>query len=250
MSNSYQRLPQSDDETSRPTLAPPVSADNDTTAAASGSDADRSYRPLRESIRSEFNRPPPATWKRVLLVLAVLLMGYVAVKLGGYGEKKPQVIYASRSVFRILFRTHHRGSSPTHDPSAGLSGYNSPAIFILLPTFLLPLPASLVRKPKIPLTRRYSEEHRYRPAASPVITEYLKDGRIRLRGASPGGVGVREEDLPMSKERKAVQEKKRVEEAKAAAAKMLKEKRQAIKEKRSARKAKKRGGKALGKSEI
>ena len=119
-----------------------------------------------------------------------------------------------------------------------------------LPANLAPYSALSSAGPKTPLTGRYSEEHRYRPAASPVITEYLKDGRIRLRGASPGGVGVREEDLPMSKERKAVQEKKRVEEAKAAAAKMLKEKRQAIKEKRSARKAKKRGGKALGKSEI
>ena len=32
---------------------------------------------------------------------------------------------------------------------------------------------------------RYSKEHKYRPAASPIITETLKDGRIRLRGAIP-----------------------------------------------------------------
>ncbi len=32
---------------------------------------------------------------------------------------------------------------------------------------------------------RYSKEHKYRPAASPIITETLRDGRIRLRGAIP-----------------------------------------------------------------
>ncbi|KZP02637.1 hypothetical protein FIBSPDRAFT_826379 [Athelia psychrophila] len=30
---------------------------------------------------------------------------------------------------------------------------------------------------------RYSKEHKFRPAASPVVTEKLKDGRVRLRGA-------------------------------------------------------------------
>ena len=30
---------------------------------------------------------------------------------------------------------------------------------------------------------RYSKEHKFRPAASPVITETLKDGRTRLRGS-------------------------------------------------------------------
>lgn len=34
------------------------------------------------------------------------------------------------------------------------------------------------------LPSRYSREHKYRPAASPVVTEVLKDGRIRLRGAN------------------------------------------------------------------
>ena len=64
---------------------------------------------------------------------------------------------------------------------------------------------------------RYSDEFKYRPAASPVITDYLKDGRIRLRGASVGGVGVREEDLPTSPEKERAEEKKRLEEAREAA---------------------------------
>ncbi|KAF8198498.1 hypothetical protein BJ912DRAFT_951587 [Pholiota molesta] len=39
------------------------------------------------------------------------------------------------------------------------------------------------RKPQIIHASRYSKEHKFRPAASPIITETLKDGRIRLRGA-------------------------------------------------------------------
>ncbi|KAG6813971.1 hypothetical protein H0H92_005226 [Tricholoma furcatifolium] len=32
---------------------------------------------------------------------------------------------------------------------------------------------------------RYSKEHKFRPAASPIITETLRDGRVRVRGAAP-----------------------------------------------------------------
>ncbi|KAJ6479562.1 hypothetical protein C8R45DRAFT_793729, partial [Mycena sanguinolenta] len=31
----------------------------------------------------------------------------------------------------------------------------------------------------------YSKEYKYRPAASPIITETLKDGRLRGYGAAP-----------------------------------------------------------------
>ena len=71
------------------------------------------------------------------------------------------------------------------------------------------------------LDDRYNDEFKYRPAASPVITEYLKDGRMRLRGASVGGVGVREEDVPKSGVQKLAEEKKRVVEAREAAKKRL-----------------------------
>ncbi|KLO17800.1 hypothetical protein SCHPADRAFT_994134 [Schizopora paradoxa] len=37
--------------------------------------------------------------------------------------------------------------------------------------------------PKVVHANRYSKDFKYRPAASPVITETLKDGRTRLRGA-------------------------------------------------------------------
>ncbi|CAL1715850.1 unnamed protein product [Somion occarium] len=32
---------------------------------------------------------------------------------------------------------------------------------------------------------RYSKDYKFRPAASPIITEKLKDGRMRVRGAQP-----------------------------------------------------------------
>ncbi|TFK28288.1 hypothetical protein FA15DRAFT_584624 [Coprinopsis marcescibilis] len=41
------------------------------------------------------------------------------------------------------------------------------------------------KRPQIVYASRYSKEYKYRPAASPIITETLKDGRILLRGATP-----------------------------------------------------------------
>ncbi|KAJ3825434.1 hypothetical protein EV361DRAFT_583585 [Lentinula raphanica] len=41
------------------------------------------------------------------------------------------------------------------------------------------------KKPQIIYANRYSAEHKFRPAASPIITETLKDGRLRIRGAGP-----------------------------------------------------------------
>lgn len=63
----------------------------------------------------------------------------------------------------------------------------------------------------------YSEEHKFRPAASPVITETLRDGRLRIRGASVGAYGVREEDIPESPAEKKAKEDKRRKEARDAA---------------------------------
>ncbi|ODO05376.1 hypothetical protein L198_02069 [Cryptococcus wingfieldii CBS 7118] len=73
------------------------------------------------------------------------------------------------------------------------------------------------KKPEIIYASRYSDEFKYRPAASPVITEHLKDGRIRLRGASIGGVGVKENDIPLTPAQKEKKDKERREEAKNAA---------------------------------
>ncbi|KAG8738822.1 hypothetical protein FRC12_016542 [Ceratobasidium sp. 428] len=37
-------------------------------------------------------------------------------------------------------------------------------------------------KPEIVYADRYSDKYKFRPAASPIITEKLNDGRIRIRG--------------------------------------------------------------------
>ncbi|WWC91605.1 uncharacterized protein L201_006551 [Kwoniella dendrophila CBS 6074] len=69
-------------------------------------------------------------------------------------------------------------------------------------------------KPTIIYASRYSDEHKYRPAASPVITEYLSGNRIRLRGASIGGVGISEDEIPLTQKQLESRDKKRREQAK------------------------------------
>ncbi|KAF8896921.1 hypothetical protein CPB85DRAFT_1328504 [Mucidula mucida] len=41
------------------------------------------------------------------------------------------------------------------------------------------------RKNKVVFAKRYSEQFKFRPAASPIITEALKGGGTKLRGALP-----------------------------------------------------------------
>ncbi|KAJ9095639.1 hypothetical protein QFC21_005511 [Naganishia friedmannii] len=68
-------------------------------------------------------------------------------------------------------------------------------------------------KPKVIYASRYSDEYKFRPAASPVITETLPDGRIRLRGASPAGVGIDASSLPKTPQQLAKERKEAEEEA-------------------------------------
>ncbi|KAH9847840.1 hypothetical protein C2E23DRAFT_740956 [Lenzites betulinus] len=59
-------------------------------------------------------------------------------------------------------------------------------LFLLfLMYFGIKLRASVAETPKVIHASRYSKEHKFRPAASPIITERLKDGRTRVRGAAP-----------------------------------------------------------------
>lgn len=81
MSSGYQPIPQTD-----PDASP---------RAGQSRPNDPSFRPLRASVQAEFNRPPPSWWKRALLILAVILMFWLTVKLGGM-NRKPEVIYAQR----------------------------------------------------------------------------------------------------------------------------------------------------------
>ncbi|KAL1412695.1 hypothetical protein Q8F55_000442 [Vanrija albida] len=79
------------------------------------------------------------------------------------------------------------------------------------------------KQPEVIYATRYSDEFKYRPAASPIITEHLKDGRIRIRGATPGGVGVRAEDMPKTPEQRAYELRVKKEEALEAAKQKFKD---------------------------
>ncbi|TFK31389.1 hypothetical protein BDQ12DRAFT_660557 [Crucibulum laeve] len=59
------------------------------------------------------------------------------------------------------------------------------------------------KKPEIVYASRYSKEFKYRPAASPIITETMKDGRIRLRGATPPPAAPTPQATDAKKKRKA-----------------------------------------------
>ncbi|KAG7531932.1 hypothetical protein FFLO_04000 [Filobasidium floriforme] len=148
-------------------------------------------RPMHADTRAAFNQPPPSRLSRAALIAGILLLLWVASKLGQWGQPvKPQIIYANR----------------------------------------------------------YSDEHKYRPAASPVITETLKDGRIRLRGANVAGVGIQATDLPktpqqIAREKKEI-EKKALEDAKVKLG--LKKKRTKEQEKKAHQKRMAKRGEAEG----
>ncbi|KAI0346253.1 hypothetical protein BDW22DRAFT_1352308 [Trametopsis cervina] len=90
------------------------------------SDIDELHARLHADPR--FNPPTPSIWKRVSLVILVVVLFWLGVTL-----RKP------------LMRP----------------------------------------PPEVLHAERYSEEFRYRPAASPIVTEVLADGTVRVRGAQP-----------------------------------------------------------------
>ncbi|KAI0701207.1 hypothetical protein BC835DRAFT_1265250 [Cytidiella melzeri] len=57
------------------------------------------------------------------------------------------------------------------------------AFVICLMYFAVTLRKTLAQAPETVQVQRYSDEYQFRPAASPVITEYLPNGNVRLRGA-------------------------------------------------------------------
>jgi hypothetical protein len=140
-------------------------------------------RPMHADTRAAFNPPQPSRLSRAALLVGLIFLIWVAAKLGQWGQAtEPQIIYANRLVHLTLFcRVQTRLSAHC-------------------------------------LISRYSDEHKYRPAASPVITETLRDGRIRLRGANVAGVGIQQTDVPktprqIANERKE-KEQKALDEAK------------------------------------
>jgi len=108
MSNTYQRLP-TDETPANPTdLGRPID---------DAREPDPSHRPLRAAVQAEFNRPPPSWWKRAALILSMVLMTWLTFKLGGMGNSKPKVIYATRFVsFLSSCSAFPSCLQPTHSP--------------------------------------------------------------------------------------------------------------------------------------
>lgn len=89
----YQPIPSSDpDQNASSAIDPPTSA-GEVEAEDDNVDIDIN-RPLRASTQREFNRQPPAIWKRVVLLLVILGMGYFSYRVARPG--KDRIIYAQR----------------------------------------------------------------------------------------------------------------------------------------------------------
>lgn len=117
---------------------------------SSSSNSSRASSP-EPTTDSHFSPPPPSPLKRFLLLTFVVLLLLVGFQMRSgllAAKKKPKVIHASRLVHELT----------------PMFGWNVTTLF---------------------LSARYSKEYKFRPAASPIITETLKDGRVRLRGALP-----------------------------------------------------------------
>lgn len=116
MSNRYQPIPTSED--SAPVPQP------ETLAEGQGEDRDRSHRPLRAGVEAEFNRRPPAWYKRAGLVLAIIFMAWIAIRLGSWNRStQPKVIYASRFVSPPLPSSAQMKRSPwSHADTDAMAG--------------------------------------------------------------------------------------------------------------------------------
>lgn len=119
----------------------------DSLSSSSSSSRSSSPEPAKDT---RFDRPQPSACRRLTLIVFFVLLFWLAFSLRNgllQAKKKPQIVYANRwDLFTI-------------DVVRGQVTYAS--------------------------NNRYSREHKFRPAASPIITEILKDGRTRLRGAEP-----------------------------------------------------------------
>ncbi|KAG8944575.1 hypothetical protein FRC04_001698 [Tulasnella sp. 424] len=56
-------------------------------------------------------------------------------------------------------------------------------LFVAYKLFVSPIAYKKPKRPRVIHADRYSETHKFRPAASPVVTETLADGTLLVRGA-------------------------------------------------------------------
>ncbi|KAF7789773.1 hypothetical protein EIP86_000719 [Pleurotus ostreatoroseus] len=58
-------------------------------------------------------------------------------------------------------------------------------VIVLLCWLAFRMRKALVVEQEVVHARRYSQEYKFRPAASPIVTETLANGKVRVRGAVP-----------------------------------------------------------------
>ncbi|GLB38877.1 hypothetical protein LshimejAT787_0600390 [Lyophyllum shimeji] len=128
---------------------------------------------------TNLNPPEPKDEKQPLSVSETEMVTETELASDAESEKRPKERVGSPRPPGPRFHPH----TPSPFKRAAL------VIFALLLFWLaLSMRQSLwtaKKKPQIIYASRYSKEHKFRPAASPIITETLKDGRIRIRGAGP-----------------------------------------------------------------
>ncbi|KAF8629367.1 hypothetical protein AX17_005663 [Amanita inopinata Kibby_2008] len=100
-----------------------------------------------------------------------------------------------------------RGQRTKPSKPRSTAGYRRAAailsVFAILLGFVLTTyQTTRTQKPKVIYANRYSKEHKFRPAASPIITETLKDGRVRVRGAEPTKTSVPKPTNTVKRKRK------------------------------------------------
>jgi hypothetical protein len=127
-----------------------------------------------------FHTPTPAPWKRVGLLVFMAILFWIALRMRAPQPEQPKIVHANRYVAHTCTPRSaclFSGRPPLY-PDTRFSLCSDPLIPILFSW-------NAGLKLMFAITFRYSKEFKFRPAASPVITERLKDGRVRLRGAQP-----------------------------------------------------------------
>ncbi|KAK0211888.1 hypothetical protein IW262DRAFT_1245263, partial [Armillaria fumosa] len=86
--------------------------------------------------------------------------------------------------------THEEDEDEETSPTPARSSSFKRFAFLIFVGFLFWLAYTarqrhLERKNKVVYATRYSDQYKFRPAASPIVTETLKGGGTRLRGANP-----------------------------------------------------------------
>lgn len=187
MAHQYTRLPQTD---AASVVGSPLDNDDgprpssETTSSSSSSElrrrvASTGLRPSPPNPTVDFNPPPPAAWKRAALLVFIAALFYIALRLA---QPRDAASGAQSHAAKLNEKLEARYGAPV------VHAKRSVALPSLGPCLDLARIDGRVSSLAPSIHPRYSHEYKFRPASAPVIKERTKDGKVRLRGANPGGV--------------------------------------------------------------